>query len=189
MELIQQMDFSILNWIQEHLRCAFLDFIMPMFTALCNNGEIWIVCGLALIILKKYRKQGVLMAASLIVCVLIGNVVLKHAVARPRPCWINESFPLLIDSPSDYSFPSGHTLISTAGAVSVLFANRKFGCIALPLAALIAFSRLYLYVHFPSDVLVGAVIGTAVTIVTFKFGGKLYDLITENFEEKRKEPQ
>ncbi len=189
MELIQKVDLNILNWIQTHLKCVFLDVIMPALSALCDNGEIWLACGLGLIILRKYRKQGILMAVSIMVCVIIGNLVLKQAAARPRPCWINESVPLLIESPSDYSFPSGHTLISAAGAVSVFMANRKFGWAAFPLAALIAFSRLYLYVHFPSDVLVGAAIGTFVTIVIFKFGGKLYDHILEEFNKLRKELQ
>lgn len=189
MELIQQVDFNILNWIQMNLKCGFLDIIMPAFSALSDNGEIWLACGLGLLILRRYRKQGALMVLSVMVCVVIGNLILKPVIARPRPCWINENIPLLIESPTDYSFPSGHTLISAVGAVSVFMANRKFGWIAFPLAAVIAFSRLYLYVHFPSDVLVGAAIGTAVTLVIFKFGGKLYDHILNEFNKLRKELQ
>ena len=93
---------------------------------------------------------------------LIGNVALKNWVARPRPCWLDPNVPLLIDLPKDYSFPSGHTLASVIAAAALTRANRKFGWIAMPLAALIAFSRLYLFVHFPSDVLASVALGLAI---------------------------
>ena len=103
------------------------------------------------------------MFAALAAGVLIGNVCLKNLVARPRPCWL-ENVPMLIANPTDYSFPSGHTLSSVIGAAVLTKVNRKFGFAAIPLAALIAFSRLYLYVHFPSDVLASVVLGTAIGI-------------------------
>ncbi len=95
---------------------------------------------------------------------------MKNIFARPRPCWL-ETVQLLIASPTDYSFPSGHTLASVIGAYIVTAANRKFGIIAVPLAALVAFSRLYLYVHFPSDVLASLVLGiviAAASVMLFK---------------------
>ena len=87
---------------------------------------------------------------------LVGNVCLKNLIARPRPCWLDSSVRLLIADPTDYSFPSGHTLSSVIGATILTKTDRRFGDAAIPLAALIAFSRLYLYVHFPSDVLAAA---------------------------------
>mgnify|MGYP001534438284 FL=1 len=104
----------------------------------------------------------------------VGNVCLKHLVARPRPCWLDESVPLLIASPTDYSFPSGHTLSSTISATILTKTDRRFGYAAIPMAALLAFSRLYLFVHFPSDVLAGAVLGLVIGVVVSRYGPKLF---------------
>ena len=90
---------------------------------------------------------------------LVGNVCLKNLIARPRPCWLDSSVRLLIADPTDYSFPSGHTLSSVIGATILTKTDRRFGYAAIPLAAALAFSRLYLFVHFPSDVLAGALMG------------------------------
>lgn len=98
---------------------------------------------------------------------LVGNVCLKSFIARPRPCWLDSSVRLLIADPTDYSFPSGHTLSSVIGATILTKTDRRFGYAAIPLAALIAFSRLYLYVHFPSDVLAAAVLGVMIGELVF----------------------
>ncbi len=168
MDAIINMDFSILNFINTHFTCRFLDFLMPKITALGNGGAIWILASLALVCTKKYRVNGVIMLIGLGVGALVGNIILKPLIARPRPCWINETVSLLISIPRDYSFPSGHTLSSVIGAVFLTVANRKFGFIAIPLAALIAFSRLYLYVHFPSDILAGSVLGIVIAYILWK---------------------
>lgn len=146
------------HWIRDTPQCGAADFLMPKITALGNGGAVWIVAAAAMTASKKYRKYGIAMFAALAAGVFVGNVCLKHLLARSRPCWI-ESVPLLIGNPTDYSFPSGHTLSSVIGAFMLTAANRKFGLLAIPLAALIGFSRLYLYVHFPSDVLASVVIG------------------------------
>lgn len=98
---------------------------------------------------------------------LVGNVCLKNLIARPRPCWLDSSVRLLIADPTDYSFPSGHTLSSVIGATILTKTDRRFGYAAIPLAALIAFSRLYLYAHFPSDVLAAAVLGVMIGELAF----------------------
>lgn len=98
---------------------------------------------------------------------LVGNVCLKNLIARPRPCWLDSSVRLLIADPTDYSFPSGHTLSSVIGATILTKTDRRFGYAAIPLVALIAFSRLYLYVHFPSDVLAAAVPGVMIGELAF----------------------
>lgn len=159
---ITQLDFSVLYWIQEHLRCGVLDFLMPKITFLGNAGLIWLFTAAVLLLLPKYRRVGIYLLAGLAASVLVGNVALKHLVARPRPCWLDETVKLLISVPTDYSFPSGHTLASVISATVLARADRRFGAAAIPLAALIAVSRLYLFVHFPTDVLTSVVLGIAI---------------------------
>ncbi len=172
-------DWSILQWIQTNLQSGFMDTIMPMITTLGNSGAIWILAAFALVCTKKYRKQGVILLFGLAVGVLVGNVCLKHLIARPRPCWLDTSVQLLIANPTDFSFPSGHTLSSVIGATVLTETNRKFGFAAIPLAALIAFSRLYLYVHFPSDVVGAVFIGLIIGITVFYAGGKVADKLAQ----------
>lgn len=164
------LDWRILYAIQTHLVCPVLDFLMPKISVLGNSGMIWILAAVVLLCIKKYRKQGVLLLIGLIVGVLIGNGLLKHLVARPRPCWLDVSVRMLIPVPDDYSFPSGHTLSSVIGATILTKTNRRFGYAAIPLAALIAFSRLYLFVHFPSDILGAAVLGIVIGGAVLFFG-------------------
>ena len=164
------LDWSILHWIHDTMTCPALDFLMPKITALGNGGAIWLAAAGGMLCTKKYRKQGVLLLGGLVVGVLVGNVFLKNIIARPRPCWL-EHVPLLIANPTDYSFPSGHTLSSVIGAAILTQTDRRFGWAAIPLAALIAFSRLYLYVHFPSDILGAALLGVVIGVLTFRCGG------------------
>jgi undecaprenyl-diphosphatase len=157
---------------------------MPKITLLGDMGAVWIVAALVMICTKKYRKHGIILLAGLALGVLVGNVALKHLIARPRPCWLDTSVQLLIANPTDYSFPSGHTLSSVIGATILTLTNRKFGWAAIPVAALIAFSRLYLYVHFPSDILGAVFIGLIIGIAVFYAGNAAWKWI-----EKRKKPQ
>ena len=160
-----------------------MDFLMPKITLLGNGGAIWILAVVILLCTKKYRRQGVLLLVGLIAGVLVGNACLKNLIARPRPCWLDSSVQLLIANPTDYSFPSGHALSSVIGATVLTKTNRCFGYAAIPLAALIAFSRLYLYVHFPSDVLAAAVLGVVIGELAFRYGNRLLDrhkLLTVN---------
>ena len=166
------LDRAVLHWIQNTLVCPALDFLMPKLTLLGNAGAIWIFAALALLATKKYRKFGAFLLAGLTVGVLLGNQTLKPLVARPRPCWLDESVRLLIENPTDYSFPSGHTLSSGIGAAVLTKANRKFGLAAIPLAVLIAFSRLYLYVHFPADILAAAALGVVIALATCAVGNR-----------------
>lgn len=94
----------------------------------------------------------------------------ENLIARPRPCWLDDSVKLLIPVPTDYSFPSGHTLSSVIGATVLTKTNRRFGWAAIPLAAIIVFSRLYLFVHYPSNILAGAVLGAAIGLAVYRVG-------------------
>lgn len=160
--MVLSIDFFLLDLIQNKLRCKFLDSLMVKISALGNGGMIWIVIALLLISHQNYRKAGIIVLAGLLTGVLIGNCILKNLIARPRPCWINREVSLLIDVPYDYSFPSCHTMSSFIAAIILLHVNALFGYAALILAGLIAFSRLYLYVHYPTDILGGIAVGTII---------------------------
>ena len=161
---MQQIEFAILDWIQETLRCGFFDGFFKFVTSLGNEGIIWIVMGVVLLFFKKYRRLGVTVLLGLLGGLIIGNVCIKNIVARLRPFQINETVELIIKTPSEYSFPSGHTLSSFIAATCVLLRDKRLGIPACVLAALIAFSRLYLYVHFPTDILGGAVLGVGIAL-------------------------
>lgn len=165
MEWLTDWDFRVLYRIREHLQCGFLDAVMPVITRLGNLGMIWILMAIALIATRKYRGWGITTLAGLGGGALIGNLLLKNLIARARPCWIDAAVPLLIPVPHDYSFPSGHTLSAVIAAVLLSFADRRFAPVVLPVAALIAFSRLYLFVHFPSDVLAAALLGLGIALL------------------------
>lgn len=154
-----QIEFQILDWIQS-IRTLFLDVLMHFFTTLGNAGIIWIVAAIGLLVYPKTRKYGVAVALALCVDALVCNGILKNLFCRIRPCDVSQTVELLIKHPQDFSFPSGHTAASFA-VVSALFfeRDRKWCKWLLPLAIVIAFSRLYLYVHYPTDVLGGVLVG------------------------------
>lgn len=154
-------ELGVLNWIQANCRTDFLDAVMPFVSALCNHGEIWIALAAILFLTRKYRRAGAVLALALLLDALCCNAVLKPLVARVRPCDVNTAVELLIPRPRDWSFPSGHTAASFAAAGALLAEKNRLWGPALVLAVLIAFSRLYLYVHWPSDVLAGAALGAA----------------------------
>ena len=164
LEKIYSIDFMILDWIQGHLRCGWMDWLMPKITFLGEAGLIWVVIALLFLWRKTRRKCGLKMAVSLVICLILGQFIIKNIFARPRPCWINTDMEMLVEVPKDYSFPSGHTLSGIASALIILKDDRRIGVPACILAVVIAFSRLYLYVHFPTDVLVGAVLGILLAI-------------------------
>ena len=159
-----EIDWTVLDFIQKFFRCDFLDFAMPKITMLGNGGFIWILAASILTFTKKYRKCGITLLIGLAIGGILGNLVLKPLIARPRPCWLDPSFELLISNPTDYSFPSGHTMVSVISAIILTISNKRFGFVVVPLAILIIFSRLYLYVHFPTDILGAILLGTIVSI-------------------------
>ena len=152
-------ELEILNQLQK-LHTPVLDKIMVFITNLGSAGIIWIILTVVCLIIPRTRKVGWVMAASLIVDLILCNGILKNLVARTRPCDVNKSIQLLIKRPWDYSFPSGHTAASFASVTALYLAGeKKLWKMALILACLIAFSRLYLYVHYPTDILGGILVG------------------------------
>ena len=148
----------ILDFIQT-LRFPILDQIMKGITFLGDKGLIWISLALLLCFFKKTRKIGILMITGLILNALICNVILKPCIQRLRP-FTYYDVSLIVSEPKDYSFPSGHTSASFVCCSIFYFLKRKEFPLLLILALLISFSRLYLYVHFPTDVLAGILLGT-----------------------------
>lgn len=153
------MELMILDWLQS-LRTPIGDSVMPFITRLGDGGFIWILLTAVLLMIPKTRRAGTVLAAALCVDVVLCNGILKNLIGRIRPCDVNRSVQLLIVRPDDFSFPSGHTAASFA-AVSALFlaGEKKLWKWTLPLAVLIACSRMYLYVHYPTDILGGIAVG------------------------------
>ena len=124
---------------------------------------------------KKHRKAGFLVLIGMLLGLIIGNGILKNVIARSRPCWINKDWQMLISIPKDYSFPSGHTQASVIAATILTLYKKKWGIVVIPLTVIIAFSRLYLYVHFPTDVLGGALLGLIIGLFTYYVGNKIIE--------------
>ena len=166
-----EIEFAILDMIQ-HIRTPIGDAVMSFVSMLGNAGIVWILLAIILIIVPETRKHGVVLVIALLINAILCNVILKNLFHRTRPCDINTAIKLLIARPVDFSFPSGHTSVSFA-AVSALFfsGKRRLWKPALVLAVLIAFSRMYLYVHFPTDILGGIVVG----VVAGYLAGKIYN--------------
>ncbi len=168
MNIIQDFDKYILNYINEHMTNIILDKIMIFITTLGNGGILWILLALFFIFIKKDRKTGIKMALALILCFLTGNLLLKNLVGRIRPFDINSAIEILIKKPLDFSFPSGHTMTSFASAIVIYSKYKRAGIFTIILATLIAFSRMYLYVHYPSDIICGLIIGIIIAMVSIK---------------------
>lgn len=155
-------EIGILDFIRETFSTRFLDVFFSTITRFADHGIGWIIVAILLIAFKKTRKMGISMGLALLIGYITGNMFLKNVIGRVRPYDFAGNVDLLVDRLSDFSFPSGHTLCSFEGAFAVFIRNKKWGIAAIVFAILIALSRLYLYVHYPSDVLVGALMGIAI---------------------------
>lgn len=158
---LNSLDYNLLIQIHSATQSSFLDSVMPYVTNLGELGAVWVLLSLFLIANKKYRNVGIMCLAAMLLTTAIGEGILKHLIQRPRPFVQYTAIELLIPKPSSSSFPSGHTGSSFAAAWILSRNLKKAAVPAYILAAAIAFSRLYLMVHFPSDVLAGILIGTA----------------------------
>lgn len=156
---MQAFELGILNWIQLHCRSGVMDVLMPAISLICNHGEVWIVLAVIMLLNKKTRRSGMVLTLALLLDYLLCNMTLKPLIGRIRPCDVNTSIKLLIHRPGDYSFPSGHSASSFAAIGALKASGCKLWIPAFVLGLLICFSRLYLYVHWPSDVLGGVILG------------------------------
>lgn len=164
-----QWEFAVLNFIAENLRTEFLNSFMAFVTSLGEAGMIWIITAIILITVKPFRKIGLAMLVALFIMQITGNMLLKPWVGRKRPFQVCPGAPVVISPPGGYSFPSGHTYSSFAAATVLFLGNKRLGIPAVLLAAMIGFSRLYLYVHFPTDVLAGMILGILVGSMAWKW--------------------
>lgn len=165
--MIAWFDRVLLDWFQS-IQNDFLTGIFKVITTLGEGGVLWIVLGLFLLFNKKTKWMGITVLAALLFTLLVGNLTLKPLVARPRPCWRHPEIPLLIANPKDFSFPSGHSMSSFAAAASVLMWNRRAGIAALAGAVIMACTRLYFYVHYPTDIVAGLLIGVVLGILAYR---------------------
>lgn len=169
---MNQFEVSILLWIQENLR-GVLDGFWVFITHLGDGGYLWIAIGVALLLFKKTRAVGISVLLALLINLCITNISLKNIIARPRPFHVNPELMTLIKHPSSFSFPSGHTSGSfTAALVLFHLMPKKIGVPAVVLATMIGFSRMYVGVHYPTDVLGGIVVGiiaSTVAILVVRF--------------------
>ena len=168
--LAESFDLPILEWIAANLHCDFLDVLMPLITLLGDAGIFWIAIAVVLLFFPKTRRIGLGMGAALIIGLLLCNVTMKPLFARIRPYdyqleHFGVTIKLLIEAQHDFSFPSGHTIASFEAATVLLIHSKKAGIPAMILACLIAFSRLYLYVHYPTDVITSVILGIGIGIL------------------------
>ncbi len=183
MQQILTIDHEILYFICNSFRNSFLDPIMLFVTRLGDGGMVWIFIALIFLLKKQTRIIGVSMLLSLLVGLIIGNMIMKPFFQRPRPFKTYSDIINMINQ-GGYSFPSGHSLSSFTAATSFYLCAKYqnnimseirgyntrliFGKLFLVLAALIAFSRLYVGVHYPTDVLCGSIIGIVIAVITVK---------------------
>ena len=156
---IPSLDAAVMAFIQTHFHNTVTDTVFPIITSLGEAGIGWIVLSLVLLCFKKTRRTGGL--------VLFGELTLKNIICRLRPCNVFTNFPMLIARPTSYSFPSGHTSSSFAAALILTLRHKKVGWLAYIPAVLIAFSRIFLFVHYPTDVLAGILLGTLAALLTY----------------------
>ena len=171
-------DLPILDWIAANLWCPILDTVMPIITMFGDGGIFWIAISVILMLTKKHRRTGFGMAFALIMGLLVCNIILKPGVARIRPYdfqlkYFAKEITLIAGGMHDFSFPSGHTIASFEACTALMLGNKKFGIPATILAILVAFSRLYLYLHYPTDVIASIILGTLFGIIGYWLAGKL----------------
>ena len=173
-EAIEVIDLQILDAIQQYMRSDSLDSVMKNFSYLGEIGFIWIVIAGILALKKSTQRIAVMIIAAMLLGCLIGEFGLKNIICRERPFVAEDFNNLAIFKPDGFSFPSGHSCSSIAAATIIYLWDRQKGILAYILAVAIAFSRLYLYVHYPSDVLAGALLGVICAFITYYVGNKIY---------------
>lgn len=164
--MIDLFDHAVLNWFQS-VQNPMATVFFKILTTLGEGGILWIILGILFLVSKKTRGMGMTILLALLFSVLTGNLILKNVVARPRPCW-RDAIHMLIAIPKDYSFPSGHTMAAFAAASAAFPWSKKVGILLAVIAAFMAASRLYFYVHYPTDILAGLGIGVILGVLAFQ---------------------
>ncbi|MBE6053866.1 MAG: phosphatase PAP2 family protein [Clostridium sartagoforme] len=183
LDIINNLDISILNLIREIFSNSIMDKVMTFITRLGDSGFIWILIGFVLLAQKKYRKSGFVLLIALLITSIIGEGILKNIIQRPRAFITYPDISIIIKPPASYSFPSGHTSSSFAAAVVLGYYFKSWKYIFYIFASLIAFSRLYLFVHYPSDIVAGIILGVTCALVTIKL---LDNVKLEKFNKHKK---
>lgn len=166
MEFIQSFDNSILYYIHEHWHNAFTNGFFTAISSASNGGIIWIVLGVIMLFSKKWRPTGIILLLSVGLSAVIGNLILKNIFCRIRPFVADPSIELIIGIPHGYySFPSGHSVAAGAGAAAVFLRHKGIGAAAVIYALLVAVSRVFLAVHYPTDVLCGLALGAVCSVL------------------------
>lgn len=169
MNFISRADRAVIHFIDKHLACRFMDKFMPAMTMLGDLGIVWMITAIFLIPMRRYRIYGISMIVIVLVSAFLGDIVIKPLVRRMRPFVKNKTIRLIIRNPGGYSFPSGHTSSSVGAAYVLLQMNLWVGIAGIIVAGLIAFSRVYLHVHYPTDIFAGAVLGLICGILILSF--------------------
>lgn len=188
-------DLSVFQWIQD-IQNDFLDALMVGITTLGNGGAIFIAIGLVLLFTKKYRKAGLAVIVALLVMLLCNDLFLKEFFARPRPFNLLETdpekyafwgkgyvYPELISKPTSFSFPSGHTASAFAAAIALLWHNRKIGIPLTIFSAFMGFSRIYVEVHYCTDVIAGVVSGVICAFIAVIIAKYVFPFVDKGLDK------
>lgn len=167
-------EFDLLNFLQT-IHTDGLDTFFCFASRIVDKGILWIAIALIMMCTKKYRRAGFTMAFALALGLIVGNGIVKPLVARVRPYDVMPGIDTLVPRETDFSFPSGHTLASTEGALSIYAYHKKEGIIAICVALIVSFSRIYLYLHYPTDILGGILLGALATFCSYKGVGAIYE--------------
>lgn len=171
-------EFAFLDYIQANFSNPIFDLIAKFFGSAVL--PIAAILAIILLIIKKTRRTGLAMLISFVLVYLIGNLILKPMIARIRPYDVNTAVQLIVSAEHDFSFPSAHTHFAFAAATVIFMRYRKIGICCYILAVIMGLSRMYLYVHYPTDIIAGAILGIALGILAYFVEKILYNLINHN---------
>lgn len=188
LEAVTTWDASVITAIYENVHSAFLTMFFRIVTLLGEGGIFWIAVAVILLFFKKTRRSGICIGASLLIGVIVGNGIIKNVVARPRPYDAIAGIESVVSHLSDYSFPSGHSLCCFEAATALATNRTKWAIPAYVGAVLVAVSRLFLFVHYPTDVICGALLGVLFGVLGSLAAGAIYDRVCANIAASKKTP-
>ncbi len=188
LEAVTTWDASVITAIYENVHSAFLTMFFRIVTLLGEGGIFWIAVAVILLFFKKTRRSGICIGASLLIGVIVGNGIIKNVVARPRPYDAIAGIESVVSHLSDYSFPSGHSLCCFEAATALAMNRTKWAILAYVGAVLVAVSRLFLFVHYPTDVICGALLGVLFGVLGSLAAGAIYDRVCANIAASKKTP-